>query len=106
MEPAPRGSRSCHGRRNWTHYTAASEGRAKDEIMPKTMALIGLAAAVMLTPAFATAQTGYGVTKGAPSTTTFERSWNHANESKERARAGAAYVRRHSGYYHPNHYNQ
>jgi hypothetical protein len=43
----------------------------------------------------ATAQTGYGVKKTAPSTSTFDRGWNHANESKDRARAGAAYVRRH-----------
>ena len=43
----------------------------------------------------AAAQTGYGVKKHAPSKSTFDRSWNHANESKDRARAGAAWVRRH-----------
>jgi hypothetical protein len=43
----------------------------------------------------AAAQTGYGVKKHAPSTSTFDRGWNHANESKERARAGASWVRSH-----------
>ncbi len=73
--------------------------------MSKTIALIALGAAVALTPVAAVAQTGYGVSNSAPSTTTFDRSWNHFNESKERARAGAAYVRRHSeGWYHHHHY--
>jgi hypothetical protein len=54
---------------------------------------ISLGAALAVFPA--AAQTGYGVKKNAPSTSTFERGWNHANESKDRARAGAAYVRRH-----------
>ena len=59
-------------------------------------------------PVSATAQTGYGVTPGAPSTSTFDRSWNRANESKERARAGAAYLRHHGdrGGYHPHHHYQ
>jgi hypothetical protein len=43
----------------------------------------------------AAAQTGYGVKKHAPSTSTFDRGWNHANESKERARVGASWVRSH-----------
>ena len=43
----------------------------------------------------AAAQTGYGVKKHAPSTSTFNRGWNHANESKDRARAGASWVRSH-----------
>jgi hypothetical protein len=55
---------------------------------------IGFAAAVAAFPS--AAQTGYGVKKNAPSTSTFDRGWNHANESKDRARAGAAYVRHHS----------
>jgi hypothetical protein len=38
----------------------------------------------------ATAQTGYGVKKHSPSTSTFDRGWNHANESKDRARAAEA----------------
>lgn len=75
--------------------------------MLKTIALIGLAAALAAPPVSASAQTGYGVTPGAPSTSTFDRAWNHANESKERARAGAAYVRHHAGlgwYHHHHHY--
>jgi hypothetical protein len=55
---------------------------------------IGFGAALGVIPA--AAQTGYGVKKNAPSTSTFDRGWNHANESKDRARAGAAYVRHHS----------
>jgi hypothetical protein len=54
---------------------------------------IGFGAALVVLPA--AAQTGYGVKKNAPSTLTFDRGWNHANESKDRARAGAAYVRHH-----------
>ncbi len=74
--------------------------------MLKTIVLIGLGAALALPPVAAGAQTGYGVSNSAPSTTTFDRSWNHFNESKERARAGAAYVRRHgeAWYYHNHHH--
>ena len=61
--------------------------------MLKQIAFIGLAAALLLPPAPALAQTGYGVKPGAPSTSTFDRSWNRANESKDRARAGAEYRR-------------
>jgi hypothetical protein len=52
----------------------------------------------------ANAQTGYGVKPGAPSTSTFDRSWNRANESKDRARAGAEHIRRGGGYHHPYHH--
>jgi hypothetical protein len=54
---------------------------------------ISFGAALAVLPA--AAQTGYGVKKNAPSTSSFDRGWNHANESKDRACAGAAYVRRH-----------
>lgn len=54
---------------------------------------ISFGAALAVFPA--AAQTGYGVKKNAPSRSTFDRGWNHANESKDRARAGAAWVRRH-----------
>jgi hypothetical protein len=53
---------------------------------------ISFGAALAVLPA--AAQSGYGVKKHAPSTSTFDRGWNHANESKDRARAGAAWVRR------------
>ena len=65
--------------------------------MLKTIALIGLAAALALpsVPAFAVSGNsssygteGYGPTVPTQSLTPFQRSWNHANESKERARAG------------------
>jgi hypothetical protein len=72
--------------------------------MLKTMALVGLAAALIFPPISAEAQTGYGVTPGAPSTSTFDRSWNRANESKDRARAGAEYRRQQRARAHYHHH--
>jgi hypothetical protein len=73
--------------------------------MLKTIATIGLTAALALAPVAGFAQTGYGVTPGSPSTSTFDRAWNQSNQSKDRARASAAYVRHHGGmgYYHHHH---
>jgi hypothetical protein len=79
--------------------------------MLKTIALIGLAAALALpsAPAFAVngdsssyGTEGSGPTVPTQSLTPFQRSWNHANESKVQARAGAEYVRQHGGYGHRN----
>ena len=67
-------------------------------MMLKTIALIGLGAALALPPAAAVAQTGYGVTPGQPSSTPFDRSWNHFNQSKRFAREGSRWVRRHEGW--------
>jgi hypothetical protein len=75
--------------------------------MLKTIALIGFAAALALPSAPALAVSGnsssYGTDGSGPtvptqSLTPFQRSWNHANESKERASAGAAWVRQHNAY--------
>ena len=73
--------------------------------MPLTrMKIIGLATAIALssTAAFAVngnssayGTEGYGPTVRTQSLTPFQRSWNHANESKERARAGADWMRHH-----------
>ena len=72
--------------------------------MLKTIACLSLGAALAM-PAFPAApQTGYGASNTAPSTSTFDRAWNHANESKDRARAGAAYVRHHDGRRHYHHH--
>jgi hypothetical protein len=82
--------------------------------MLKTITVAGLAAALALPPASALAVSGdsssygtegYGPTVPTQSLTPFQRSWNHANESKERARAGATWLRHHGGYGHhqPNH---
>jgi hypothetical protein len=77
--------------------------------MLKTLALIGLAATLAFPAASAFAASGdsssYGSQGSGPtvptqSLTPFQRSWNHANESKERARAGAAWLRHH-GHYQP-----
>jgi hypothetical protein len=74
--------------------------------MLKIIAMIGLAAALAMpsASAFAVSGTsssygsdGYGPTIPTQSLTPFDRAWNHANESKERARAGAAWVRHHGG---------
>jgi hypothetical protein len=77
--------------------------------MLKIVALVGLAAALAVpsAPAFAVSGNSsaygtqdYGPTVPTQSLTPFQRSWNHANESKERARAGAAWIRHHGGYGH------
>jgi hypothetical protein len=77
--------------------------------MLKMIASIGLVAALALpaAPAFAVSgnsssygSEGYGPSVPTQSLTPFQRSWNHANESKERARAGAAWIRGHGGYGH------
>lgn len=77
--------------------------------MLKTIALIGLAAALAVPPTAAFAVSGnsssygsdgYGPTVPTQSLTPFDRAWNHANESKERARAGANWIRRHGGFGH------
>ena len=79
--------------------------------MFKTIAMIGFGAAVALAPVAALAQTGtsssygsYGYGQQIPtqSLTPFDRSWNHFNQSKRQARAGANWVRRHNyGYGYP-----
>lgn len=61
--------------------------------MLKAIIGIGVCAIVCFPSFTAVAQTGYGVKPGAPSTSTFDRRWNRANESKDRARAGAEYMR-------------
>jgi hypothetical protein len=67
--------------------------------MFKTIASISFGAAVAFAPAAALAQypSGYGTVPGNPaqSQSTFDRSWNHFNQSKEQAREGARYMRRH-----------
>jgi hypothetical protein len=65
------------------------------EINVTKIFVFALAFGAVLAVLPAAAQTRYGVKKNAPSTSTFDRGWNHANQSKDRARAGAAYVRHH-----------
>jgi len=76
--------------------------------MFKTVISMSFGAALCFMSFSAHAQTGYGVKPGAPSRSTFDRSWNHANESKDRARASAEQVRRRNGggwhYHHPHHH--
>jgi hypothetical protein len=64
-----------------------------DRAMLKKIVCIGVIAGFVIAPFSVVAQTGYGVKPGAPSTSTFDRSWNRANESKDRARASAEYMR-------------
>ena len=72
--------------------------------MIKPISVIGLAASLLIPSASAFAVSGnsssygtegYGPHVRTQSLTPFQRSYNHANESKERARAGAAWVRHH-----------
>ena len=81
--------------------------RLRSNLMLKAIALITLAAGLALPPSAAFAVNGasssygtegYGPTVPTQSLTPFQRSWNHANESKMRARAGAEWLRRHGGY--------
>ncbi len=74
--------------------------------MLKTIALVGLVAALDIPSTAAFAVSGnssaygtddYGPTIPTQSLTTFDRAWNHANESKERARASADWIRLHGG---------
>jgi hypothetical protein len=90
-------------------YVKVPSVEPKEQPVLKTIALIGLAAALVVpsVPAFAVngdsssyGTAGYGPTVPTQSLTPFQRSWNHANESKERARAGAAWVRKHGGIGH------
>ncbi len=87
-------------------YLKSSTASEKHPML-KTIALIGLTAALVIpsVPAFAVSgnsssfgSEGSGPTVPTQSLTPFQRSWNHANESKERARAGAAWIRHHGGY--------
>jgi len=64
---------------------------------------VGIGASLCLAPLTANAQTGYGVKPGAPSTSSFDRHWNRANESKDRARTSAEWMRRN---HHQHHYAQ
>ncbi len=72
--------------------------------MLRTVALIGCAAALVLSPvaAFAVSGTsssygsdGYGPKIPTRSLTTFDRHWTHFNESKIRARDSAEWLRLH-----------
>lgn len=82
--------------------------------MLKTIALMGLAAVLALPSASAFAVSGnssaygtegYGPRVPTQSLTPFQRSWNHANESKMRARAGAAWLRHHGDRHHRHYHN-
>ena len=73
--------------------------------MLKTIALIGLSAALALPPVAASTQTGtssswgsYGLGQQIPTQalSPFDREWNHDNEAANEARAGAEWIREHS----------
>jgi hypothetical protein len=76
----------------------------EEQPMLKTLAFIGFAATLALpaAPAFAVSGNSssygtedYGPTVPTQSLTPFQRAYNHANESKERAYAGAEWLRQH-----------
>jgi hypothetical protein len=107
---APRGS--------YVRGEAQQRANSEDKIMLKTIALVGLAVALAIpsTAAFAVSGTSsaYGTDDYEPTIPTqslsnFDRGWNHANESKDRARASADWVRRHGspgGYPYPHYHAQ
>jgi hypothetical protein len=90
-------------------WTGLKTNQFEEHTVLKTVALIGFAAALALPSASAFAVSGatpsYGSEDGGPtiptqSLTTFDRAYNHANESKERARAGAEWIRQHGIFGH------
>jgi hypothetical protein len=92
---------------NVAYLIVQAVDRVRKQSMLKTIVLIGAAAALVVpsVPAFAVSgnsssygSEGYGPSVPTQSLTPFQRSWNHANESKERARAGAAWIRHYGGY--------
>jgi hypothetical protein len=63
--------------------------------MFKAIALMTLGTVLALPPAGAAAQTGYGTRPNSHPNSSFGRHWNRSNESKDRARQGAEWVRHH-----------
>ena len=63
--------------------------------MIKAIALMAFGAVLALPPMGAVAQTGYGTRPHSHPHSSFERSWNKGNESKDLARQSAEWVRHH-----------
>ena len=63
--------------------------------MFKATAIMALGTVLALPPMVAVAQTGYGTRPHSHPHSYFERSWNKGNESKDRARQSAEWVRHH-----------
>jgi hypothetical protein len=63
--------------------------------MLKAITLMALSAILALPPVAAVAQTGYGTRPNSHPHSSFERHWNGNNESKDRARQSAEWVRHH-----------
>jgi hypothetical protein len=92
----------------WTNLAALRAYRSVpflEVTMFKTIALVGLVAAVTVPQAYA--ESGYG-TEGPygrrlhhQAQSTFQRGWNAHNQSKYRAEESARWVRQHHGYPSP-----
>ena len=65
--------------------------------MLKALGVIGLGAVFALSSEVSVAQTGYGTRPHSHPHSSFERHWNSNNDSKDRARQGAEWRRRHWG---------
>jgi hypothetical protein len=63
--------------------------------MFKAIAIMALGTVLALPPVVSVAQTGYGTRPNSHPRSSFERSWNKGNESKDRARQSAEWVRHH-----------
>ena len=63
--------------------------------MFKAITLMALSAILALPPVAAVAQTGCGTRPNSHPHSSFKRGWNRYNESKDRARQSAEWVRHH-----------
>jgi uncharacterized membrane protein len=63
--------------------------------MFKAITFMALSVILAIPPVAAVAQTGYGTRPNSHPNSSFERHWNRSNESKDRARQGAEWVRHH-----------
>ena len=63
--------------------------------MFKAIAFMALGMVLALPPVGALAQTGYGTRHNSHPHSSFERHWNKSNESKDRARQSAEWMRHH-----------
>jgi hypothetical protein len=78
-----------------TKLHVISPSAASEAEMFKAIAIIALGTVLTLPPMVAVAQTGYGTRPNSHPHSSFERSWSKGNESKDRARRSAEWVRHH-----------
>ena len=87
--------RACLHRERLTKLHVISPSAASEAQMFKAIAITALGTVLAVPPMVAVAQTGYGTRPHSHPHSSFERSWNKGNESKDRARQSAEWVRHH-----------